>query len=262
MMGWYFLPFDDQLDGVIGQSPRRVAQITGALITIVHGESITPRMQSPTVRAFTDLWCRMTRQMTPTLLARLRYHWSCYFSSQVTEAIDRLTGYTYTDLQEYFTLRAATTCAFGQNDLAEKWGGTEVPAPLWHHPVLARMRQLGADLVAIRNDSMSTPHEDVAGLHNAICILERTRQCSRTGAISLASQVAQDKIGELAALEEQALPRLARGLDPEQHRVVLGYADIIHNWILGDYEWEQSSARNQQYRQRPDWAYGLLAAEE
>ncbi|MEK8146489.1 terpene synthase family protein [Streptomyces sp. M10(2022)] len=81
--------------------------------------------------------------MSPSLRGRLVHHWSSYFSSQLTEAIDRSTGYEYCDLEKYFDLRAATTCAFGQNDLAEKWGGTEVPAVVWHHPALKRMRQLG-----------------------------------------------------------------------------------------------------------------------
>lgn len=57
--------------------------------------------------------------MSPALRSRVSYHWSAYFSSQLTEAIDRTDGRVHHDLEAYFPLRAATTCAFGQNDLGE-----------------------------------------------------------------------------------------------------------------------------------------------
>jgi hypothetical protein len=262
MMGWYFLPFDDQLDGEIGRDPRRVAGVCRALIDIVHGATGSRNEQAPTVRAFADLWRRMTDGMSPALLARVRFNWSCYFSSQLTEALDRKSGYAYRDLDDYFRLRAATTCAFGQNDLAERWGGTEVPAVLWHHPVLTRMRQLGADLVALRNDSMSTSHEDVTGVHNAIHIIERRDACTRAQALRHASRLAQDKVDELVALESEDVPRLLRHLDRRQQQAVTGYADILHDWVCGDYEWERISTRNRSHRSLPEWASCLLVASE
>lgn len=258
MMGWYFLPFDDQLDGDIGRDPRRVHQVCDALIGIVHGISGPELYQAPTVRAFADLWRRMTRGMSASLRGRLAHHWESYFSSQLTEAVDRLDGNAYVDLEEYFQLRAATTCAYGQNDLAEKWGGVEVPPAVWHHPYLARMRQLGADLVAIRNDSMSTSHEDVTGLHNAIHIIERTRACTRPEALARASALGQEKVDQLVTLEAEALPRLLRHLNAAQGAAVLEYADVIHDWVVGDYVWEQTSTRNQSHRTLPEWASALL----
>ncbi|MCX5345423.1 hypothetical protein [Streptomyces atratus] len=36
MMGWYFLAFDDQLDGEVSRDPRQVAAICSALIGIVR----------------------------------------------------------------------------------------------------------------------------------------------------------------------------------------------------------------------------------
>ncbi|MEK8146488.1 hypothetical protein NKH18_50285 [Streptomyces sp. M10(2022)] len=61
MMGWYFLPFDDQLDGEIGRDPRRVSQICTALVGIVDGSAGAGPHDAPTVRAFADLWSRMVR---------------------------------------------------------------------------------------------------------------------------------------------------------------------------------------------------------
>ncbi|MDX2918968.1 terpene synthase family protein [Streptomyces sp. NE06-03C] len=260
MMGWYFLPFDDQLDGDLGRDPHRVSQVCTALIAIVHGTTDVRSHDAPTVRAFADLWGRMVRGMSPSLRSRVAFHWSSYFSSQLTEAMDRSNGYSYLDLETYFDFRAATTCAFGQNDLAEKWGGSEVPAVVWHHPVLKRMRQLGADLVAIRNDSMSTSHEDVDGLHNAIHIIERTQSCTREEAVERASALGQEKVSQLVAIEEEQLPQLLSHLDGAQQRAVLGYADTIHDWICGDYEWEQISARHASHRPMPEWASELLVA--
>ncbi|MFE7528366.1 hypothetical protein ACFU7Y_21990 [Kitasatospora sp. NPDC057542] len=258
MMGWYFLPFDDQLDGDIGRDPRRVYEVCEALIGIVHGSCGPELYQAPTVQAFADLWRRMVQDMSVSLRGRLAHHWASYFSSQLTEAFDRSNGNSYDDLEEYFQLRAATTCAYGQNDLAEKWGGVEVPPAVWHHPYLQRMRQLGADLVAIRNDSMSTSHEDVTGLHNAIHIIERTQGCTRQEAVAQASVLAQEKVDELVALEAEELPRLLRHLDAGQGAAVLGYAEIIHDWVCGDYEWERISTRNQTHRALPEWASDLL----
>jgi len=259
MMGWYFLPFDDQLDGPLGRDPLRVARICTALIGIVHGEPGGDATDSPTVRAFADLWGRMVRGMSATLLRRLRHHWSAYFSSQVTEAIDRVDGFRYANLDDYFRLRAASTCAYGQNDLGEHWGGTEVPAALWHHPLLDQMRQLGADLVALRNDAMSTAHEDVSGLHNAIFIIEREQACGREEAVAVASRLAQTKVDRLVALEHHAVPRLLRRLDRSGQDAVRGYADILHHWIRGDYEWERLSTRHERHRTLPEWATSLLA---
>jgi hypothetical protein len=262
MMGWYFLPFDDQLDGAVGRAPRRVAAICDALIGIVYGVSGPERYDAPTVRAFADLWPRMVDGMSGPLRSRTAYHWASYFSSQLTEATDRASGFAYCDLGEYFRLRAATTCAFGQNDLGETWGGDEVAPVVWHHPVLRRMRELGADLVALRNDSMSLTHEDVAGGHNSIHIIERTRACPRDDALAHASGLAQGMVDELAELEETALPRLGRHLDDAQRAAVRGYAEIIHDWVRGDYEWEQISTRHDEHRTMPEWAAGLLVGGE
>ncbi|MFF7884086.1 hypothetical protein ACH40F_20615 [Streptomyces sp. NPDC020794] len=258
MMGWYFLPFDDQLDGEIGRHPSRVAAVCSALIGIVHGVSGPEAHDTPTVRAFADLWSRMVRGMSLPLRTRVAFNWTSYFSSQVTEAIDRTTGFAYRDVADYFSLRAATTCAFGQNDLGEKWGGTEVPPELWHHPVLQRMRQLGADVVALRNDSMSLRHEDVTGGHNAIHLIQRSRGCTRQEALAEASRHAQEKVDELEELEERALSRLVRAVDQSQRAALRGYADIIHDWICGDYEWERITTRHDEHRVMPDWASGLL----
>ncbi|WP_213451631.1 terpene synthase family protein [Rhizomonospora bruguierae] len=259
MMGWYFLPFDDQLDGEGGRNAENVTEVIGTLISIVNGE-FSPRLavDTPTVRAFADLWPQMTAGSSPALLARLRFHWTSYFSSQVTEALDRATGFVFRNLDDYFAFRAATTCAFGQNDLAEKWGGMEVDPTVWHHPALARLRQLGADLVAIRNDSMSTPHEDVQGLHNTIHIIEATRGCSREEAVAEASAIAQCKIAEIVELEQTNLPRIMAEISVERRAALNGYTDIIHNWIVGDYEWEQVSTRNESHRETPEWATTLL----
>lgn len=133
---------------------------------------------------------------------------------------------------------------------------------VWHHPVLGRMRQLGADLVALRNDSMSLRHEDVTGGHNAIHLIERTQACTRQEALVHASRIAQDKVDELVSLEATDLPRLVRALSPEQRTAVLGYAGVIHDWVRGDYEWERISGRHQQHRILPDWATGLLVGAE
>lgn len=259
MMGWYFLPFDDQLDGPLGRDPQRVARICAALIDIVHGAARGDATDAPTIRAFADLWGRMVRGTSATLLQRLRHHWSAYFASQVTEAIDRAGGFRYANLDDYFRLRAASTCAFGQNDLGEQWGGAEVPAVLWHHPLLQQMRQLGADLVALRNDAMSTAHEDISGLHNAIFIIEREQGCGREQAVAVASRLAQRKVDRLVALEHRALPRLLRELDRAGQDAVGGYADILHHWIRGDYEWERLSTRHERHRALPEWATTLLA---
>ncbi|MFE1883639.1 terpene synthase family protein [Streptomyces diastatochromogenes] len=262
MMGWYFLPFDDQLDGEAGRDPRRVARICGALIDIVHGTPGTERHQAPTVRAFADLWERMVRGMSAPLRSRVAHHWSSYFASQLTEAIDRTDGRVHTDLEEYFQLRAATTCAFGQNDLAEHWGGVEVAPVVWHHPLLRRMRQLAADLVGLRNDSMSLNHEDVTGGHNVIHLVERTHGCTRDEALVIASGIAQGKADELVELERQELPRIARALDDSQRVAVAGYADILHDWVCGDYEWERITTRHHAHRTLPEWATSLLVGAE
>ncbi|WP_329375461.1 terpene synthase family protein [Streptomyces sp. NBC_01483] len=260
MMGWYFLPFDDQLDGEAGRDPRTVAAVCNALIGIMHGATGPQPHAAPTVRAFADLWSRMVRGMSLPLRTRVAFNWASYFSSQVTEAMDRTTGFAYRDLADYFSLRAATTCAFGQNDLGEKWGGTEVPPELWHHPVLQRMRQLGADVVALRNDSMSLRHEDVTGGHNAIHLIQRSRGCTRQEALVEASRHAQQKVDELVELEERALSRLLRAVDESRRAALRGYADIIHDWIRGDYEWERITTRHDEHRVMPDWASGLLVS--
>ncbi|MER7000665.1 hypothetical protein [Streptomyces sp. NPDC000410] len=198
--------------------------------------------------------------MSLPLRTRVAFHWSSYFSSQATEAIGRTTGFACRDLADYFSLRAATTCAFGQNDLGEKWGGTEVPPELWHHPVLQRMRQLVADVVALRNDSMSLRHEDVTGGHNAIHLIRRSRGCTREEALAEASWRAQEKVDELVEPEERALPRLVRDVGRSQRAALRGYADIIHDWIRGDDEWERITTRHDEYRVMPDWASGLLVS--
>ncbi|GAA0930679.1 terpene synthase family protein [Nonomuraea longicatena] len=211
LMGWCFLPFDDRPGASrhSGLSP----DVCGRLVAVVHGES-AGRPGSRSVVAFEDLWRRMTRGMSASLLARLRRHWSSYFSSRLSGAVDRRPRRTFTDLDAYFSLRAATTCALGQNDLAEHWGGTEVPPALWHHPLPARMRGLVADLVARRADGTG-PHA-----------------CGRGDA-------AQRTVDRLVVLEETALPRLARRLDPGHRTALRGYADILHNRIVGDHEWRR-----------------------
>ncbi|MEU1280075.1 hypothetical protein [Streptomyces sp. NPDC005805] len=262
MMGWYFVPFDDQLDGEGGRDPRRVAAMVDVLIGVVHGTPPPADWRTPTVLAFADLWADMTRRASPALLTRLRGHWSAYFSSQATEALDRANGFRYGDLESYFTLRADTTCCYGQNDLGELWGGRELPPFLWSHPLLTEFRRLGADLVALRNDSLSTRHEETDGVHNAVFILERLHDCDRAEAVALASRTAQAKMDRLLELEAEALPRLMKHLDGARREAVACHVDVVRNWIVGDYVWEAESTRNAGHRETPDWARGLLFGED
>ncbi|RLL69411.1 hypothetical protein [Streptomyces sp. Z26] len=248
MLGWCLLPSGGRPDRVAGGDPRRTAEIAGALIGIVHGEPVPAARRSPAVTAFADLWGRMAGGMSPRLRGRLRHHWAGYFSARATAAADHATGYAHADLDAYLAFRADTVCAYGQLDLAEQWGGAEVPAQLWHHPALARVRRLGADLAAVASDTAEPARArggdgrgDRGGPPDVVRVVAATRHCTRPEAVRHASVLARRKVAELVALEERALPRLLSGLDERHRDAVLGYPQLVHHRVVAARAWGRVS---------------------
>ncbi|MGW6917285.1 terpene synthase family protein [Kitasatospora sp. NPDC054939] len=241
LMGFYFL-FDDQFDGPLGRRPTEVAPLCQRLIDVLHGDR--PDTASPVQTAFADLWERSTRTMPARWQARAAYNWEWYLASHPAEASGRISGRA-PDRDSYQVLRRGTAAMETIFDMVERLGRFEVPATVFHHPVLRQLRQLAADIPSLSNDVRSLPLEAPRGdVNNLVLIVQRERRCSAEEACAVVLAEAQLMVRRCADLHAE-LPAVYRelGLSRVERSIAQRYADGLLTWLAGYLRWEGRTGR-------------------
>ncbi|MFE6099612.1 pentalenene synthase [Streptomyces laurentii] len=250
LMGWYFAPFDDVFDGVLGRRPQQAAAFCGALAAVlVPGAAVPGADAPPTARALADIWRRSCRGMSEAWQARAAYDWHVYLAAHLAETADRFNGRAV-NAAECVRRRGFATSSFVVIDLMERVSGFEVPALAWHAPVLGELRSLTAEIIGMSNDLCSVEKEAAAGDegNNVLLVLERERGIGRAEAVEEVVGAIERRVAQFESVEARVadLDCLLSGDGAAAvRRLVTG----LHDLVRGDYAWERASGR---YRIAPE----------
>lgn len=242
MLGFYLL-FDDTFDGELGRRPAEVARICDRLTSLVYDPDPN-RARTEVEHAFLDLWARSTENMPRRWLARAAYNWERYYASHPAEAAGRIAR-RLPDRESYFVVRRGTAAMETVFDMIERLDHIEVPQAALHHPVLRRLRQIGADVPSLSNDVYSYPLEAPRGdVYNLVMIAQREQGCSTDEAFEFVLAEAQRMIDQFAELTEQLADAYEQlGLSQAELEPTRRYVDGLTAWLVGYLDWEERTGR-------------------
>ncbi|MFE4515565.1 pentalenene synthase [Kitasatospora sp. NPDC056783] len=251
LMGWYFAPFDDRFDGSLGRRPRQAAAVCEELAAVLSAPGVVPGAgASSTTRALADIWRRGCRGMSEAWRVRATYDWHGYLAAHLAETVDRHHGRAV-DADECVRRRGFATSSFVVIDLIERVSGFEVPALVWHAPVLGELRSLTAEIIGMSNDLCSVEKEAAAGDEgsNVLLVLERERGIGRAEAVEEVVGAIARRVARFAVVEERVAD--LDSLFPGGGDGAVGVRRLVtglHDLVRGDYAWERMSGR---YRTAP-----------
>ncbi|MFF8774296.1 pentalenene synthase [Kitasatospora sp. NPDC015120] len=248
LMGWYFAPFDDRFDGSLGQRPQQAAAVCEELAGVLLPGGTPGAGASGTVRALADIWRRSCRGMSEAWRVRAAYDWHGYLAAHLAETVDRHHGRVM-GAGECVRRRAFATSSFVVIDMIERVGGFEVPALVWHAPVLGELRRLTAEVIGMSNDLCSVEKEAAAGDegNNLLLVLERERGMGRAEAVEEVVAAIARRVARFAVVEERVAD-LGCVLSEDGAAGVRRLVTGLHDLVRGDYAWERMSGR---YRSAP-----------
>nr|6EGK_A Chain A, Cucumene Synthase [Streptomyces clavuligerus]6EGK_B Chain B, Cucumene Synthase [Streptomyces clavuligerus] len=246
LMVWYFAPFDDQFDGALGRDPRRTAGVCAGLAEVLYGvPEPGPVASSPVGRALGDLWRRSCTGMSPFWRTRARHNWTGYLAAHTAESVPRYHGRTV-DAAYCVRQRGYANSSHVIMDLIERTGGFEVPAMVWHHPVLVELRTLTSEMIGISNDLCSAEKEEADGdlSNNLLLVLENHEGLDRPEAIERARALTAERVARFLDVE-RAVTDVDCLLDGAGREAVRRFVEGLHDLVRGDNEWERTTGRYQ-----------------
>ncbi len=243
-MSWFFI-FDDQFDGVWGQSASWAKRLTSAVNQALQAPAdLGLTHPLPLVRAFADLWIRSCDGMSADWRIRATANWRAYLDGHVTEAIYRSRAFDPSQA-EHLVVRSHTAGAQPILDLAERLGYYEAPARLHDSAMMTTMRLIASEIVVLDNDIVSVEKEEAVGDDNLVLHIEREMGCTRDGAIDVICGMIRERAERFLDLEER-LPWLGSylALNPaERHALERFRTDALHTVMRGAHDWQQRSHR-------------------
>lgn len=244
VFGWFML-FDDQFDGPLGERPDEVGEVVGRLVDVVReAPGRAPAQASPAERAFADLWRREREGMSRTWRERAGRNWAEFLATFVEEAANRSTGVPLS-VPAYLRLRDKSGFMYPLLDTLERIGHYEVPPPLLDGPVLGAMRDSAVFVANTLNDVLGLEKEaDQDAAHNLVLVLERERRCSRREAVDTARAMVRDRTDRFLAAEARLPGECDRlGLPPEARLAGYRHAADMRAAVRGTYDWCRTSPR-------------------
>ncbi|MET7900830.1 isoafricanol synthase [Streptomyces sp. NPDC005355] len=260
----WFIIFDDQFDGELGEDPEAVSRFVDAVVRVTStpdGEA-DGAPPSPLVLSFRDLWRRMNAGMPEIWQDRFRGHWRDYLRAHNREALTR-TGRVFPSLDAYLSVTRHTIGVQPCLDLIERFGGYTLPSALHGSFPLAGMREAADDVVIFVNDLVSLDKEMAAGdIHNSVIVLRDREGGTVEEAVRRIADLANSRY---RGFEEAAarLPALLAeaGVGPGVRRDVEHFVAGIRHVMCGNLGWSLRTSRYDERgveavsrgRQRP-WA--------
>ena len=140
---------------------------------------------------------------------------------------------------EYVQLRRATSAAYVSYPLIEFATGRPLPDPVYHHPVLRRIGQLGNDLLSWYNDLASLERDRAtSGGHNLVLAVAGERRVPLDTAVDLIAERWRAAMDRFVALRAD-VPSFGPALDP----AVTTHLDGVANAVRGTLDWTVESTR-------------------
>ncbi|MEH0823271.1 MULTISPECIES: terpene synthase family protein [unclassified Micromonospora] len=236
---WFFL-VDDACDGPDRLSPDQIRALrAGALSLLREGpRGRHPGFGGPLRRLLVEAW-RVPRRRMPARW-RLRFadavghHLDGTWRESVAKDLGRQPS-----VAEYVELRRATSAAYVSYPLIEFATGRPLPDPVYHHPSLRRIGDLGNDLLSWYNDLASLERDRAtSGGHNLVLAVAAERKVPLDTAVDLVAERWRATMDLFVALRAEA-PSFGPALDA----AVTTHLDGIADAVRGTLDWTLESAR-------------------
>ncbi|MFF5172670.1 terpene synthase [Micromonospora sp. NPDC000089] len=236
---WFFL-VDDACDGPDRLPTGAIPALRAGAVSLLREgpRRRHPGFGGPLRRLLIDGW-RVPRRRMPA-------HWRQRFADAVghhldgawREAVARDAGRA-PGVEEYVELRRATSAAYVSYPLIEFVAGRPLPDPVYHHPVLRQVGDLGNDLLSWYNDIASVRRDTaVSGGHNLVLAVAAERGVPPVEAVAVVAERWRETMARFTALRA-TVPSFGPALDES----VTTHLDGVANAVRGTIDWTLESAR-------------------
>ncbi|OOC02986.1 hypothetical protein B0293_28850 [Amycolatopsis azurea DSM 43854] len=237
VIGWIFL-HDDWMD----TSADRMADhaVTAELITILH-RPLLPTY--PLASAFADIWGTLQTGMSEAWRQRMAWLWQQYFYGNLAEAVDRRERRKLTS-SEHIRVKEASVAIAVMYAVAERTGGFEIPAELWHATFLNTLRHHVTRYIIFMNDIESFKQDEAAERTNLISLTMAEMGLSSRQSLQHISAQASEHLQNFYTLEA-GIDQFCRALHlPANVRHSVGaHIAGLHNWVHGSSDWYRITSR-------------------
>ncbi|MFK8844950.1 terpene synthase family protein [Streptomyces sp. Ac-502] len=234
--GWLFL-HDDWMD--VSLDRMREHAVTEELVSILH-RRLTPTR--PLTAAFADLWTQLRAGMSQAWCHRAAWLWQEYFQGNLAEAADRREGHVPTS-EEHLRVRDQSVACTVMYAVAERTGGFEVPAGVWHATRLATLRHHATRHIILTNEILSHSKDDTGKQTNLVSLVMKEKNASLTHALHGIRKEADRHVRQLASLAELGPFCTRMRLPPETCHSVTRHVESMCTWVRGSYDWYGITAR-------------------
>ncbi|MBX7269519.1 terpene synthase [Micromonospora sp. Llam7] len=236
---WFFL-VDDACDKPGRLGLHEIRGLRDGAVALLRGN---PRQRQvglggPLRRLLVHAWREPRRRMPARWRLRFADAVAHHLDGTWQEAVNKATGHT-PGVDEYVGLRRATSAAYVSYPLVEFVTGRPLPDPVYHHPFLGRIRDVGNDLLSWYNDIASLERDEVtSGGHNLVLVLAAERRVPLPAAVELAAERWHESMRRFVALTA-TVPSFGPALDG----AVTAHLDGVARAVRGTIDWTLESAR-------------------
>lgn len=239
----FFLAFDDAFESALWGRPAEGARYISTLASVLYDDGITSADSPPLTVAFSDLWRRSGIGMSQQWKGRSAYVWTRYLWGYITESTGRIGG-PDVGIQQYLEMRRSVIGAAPCFDMLERVHHYELPAEVWFHGDIARLRDISADIMTLGNDVASVAKDKARGDNaNALILLE---------AQGASADAARRQVADLTFQLVEEYRHIRNGLgvvcdqlqvEPGMRDTIFRYADEILDWAGGNIAFQDKSRR-------------------
>ncbi|MDG4778605.1 terpene synthase family protein [Micromonospora sp. WMMD961] len=236
---WFFL-VDDACDGPDRLTSEQIRGLRNGTLTLL---SDGPRrrqagLSGPLRRLLVLAWREPRRRMPARWRSRFADAVARHLDGTWQEAVNKEAG-RRPGVDEYVELRRATSAAEVSYALVEFAGERPLPDPVYHHPLLRQIADIGNDLLSWYNDLASLERDRAtAGGHNLVLAIEAELAVPSAKAVDLAVERWRESMRQFVALRA-AVPSFGPTLD----RAVSDHLDVVAYAVRGTIDWTLESAR-------------------
>ncbi|KAF8160449.1 isoprenoid synthase domain-containing protein [Mycena galopus ATCC 62051] len=227
---------DDITDELSAQEVGYIAEIS--LAAFRNRQTPRPLGEHPAGEMHRSFSERLHLIANPQIFDRFLVNYELYLKAVADEANERDHKRIRSSLDSYLTLRRETGAVRISFDLLLI--PEEIPSDILRDSRLARVENLGFDIVCVGNDILSFNVEQARGdTHNAVIVVMRERELSIQEAMDFVGQWYQQKIEDFYTAMQDLPPCPSVAI---RNRVKMYFAAIA-NWITSNYEWSLRSGR-------------------
>ncbi|MEH0937210.1 terpene synthase family protein [Micromonospora psammae] len=234
---WFFL-VDDACDGALG--PAQLRALRSGTLSLLHEgpRRRHPGLDGPLRRLLVEAWRAPRRRMPARWRVRFADAVAHHLDGAWRESVARRAG-RVPGVAEYVELRRATSAAYVSYPLIEFATGRPLPDPVYHHPLLRRLGDLGNDLLSWYNDLASLDRDrSTSGGHNLVLAVAAERGVPVEAAVAVVAERWRESMARFVALRA-TVPSFGPALDES----VATHLDGVANAVRGTVDWTLESAR-------------------